>query len=80
MDSVAIPRLLVSFINKLVSREEKNDHIGKDPVFTRSDPDVEGNFISDDEDEQIEMPEGMQGADRTPTRIHQWQRMCRGSI
>ena len=64
-----IPQVLVSFINKLVSFEEMNSHIGQAPVLIRGDPDVEENDISDDEDEPLGMPEDMKGADRTLTRV-----------
>ena len=60
---------LVSFINKLFSLEEKNIHIGQDPVSTRGDPDIEENVISGDEDEPLGIPENIEGADRTPTRV-----------
>ena len=46
-----IPEVLVSFINKLVKLDEKNNHIGQDPVFTRGDPDVQETVISDDGEE-----------------------------
>ena len=42
-----IPHVLVSIINKLVSLEEKNSHIGQDPAFTLGDPNVKENVISD---------------------------------
>ena len=64
-----IPQVLVSFINELVSLKEKNSHIGQDPVFIRGDPDIEETVISDDEDNPLGIPEDMEGADRTPTRV-----------
>ena len=64
-----IPQVLVSFINKLVSLEEKSSHTGQDLVFTRGDPDIEETIISDDGDESLDMPEDTKGVDRTPTRL-----------
>jgi len=59
-----IPEVLVSFINKLVTMEEKSKHIGQDPVFTRGDPDFQETVIYDDVEEPLGMPEDMEGADR----------------
>ena len=64
-----IPEVLVSFINKRAKLDEKNNHIGQDPVFTRGDPDVQETVISDDGVEPLGMPEDMEGADRVPGRV-----------
>ena len=63
------PQVITSFINELVSLMETNSPIGQDPVFTRADLDVEENGLSDDEDEQLGMPDDMEGAGRSPTRV-----------
>ena len=62
------PQVLLSFIIKLVSLEEKNSLIGQDPELTRGYPGIEENVMSDNEDEPLCMPEDMEGADRAPTR------------
>ena len=64
-----IPQVLVSFINKLCEADEKDKHIGQDPVFTRGDPDAEEFIIGGDEDEQLGMPKDMEATDRTPARV-----------
>ena len=66
--SQAYSQVLVSFINKLVSLEEKNSHMGQNPMSTRGDPDIEETVTSDGED-PLGMPKDMEGADRTPTRV-----------
>ena len=66
-----ISQVLVSFINKLREADEKDKHIGQDPVVTRGDPDVEEFIVDGDGDEQLGMPEDKEATDRTPARVRE---------
>ena len=80
MASVAYTPGVSQFHIKPVSLDEKNSHIGQDPVFTRGDPDAEENVISVDKDEPLGMPEDMEGADRTPTRAQPMPEGVQGGV
>ena len=66
---LSIPQVLVNFINKLCEDGEKDKHIGRAPVFTYGNPDVEEIIIGDDGEEQVGMPEDMEANDRTPAKV-----------
>ena len=64
-----IPQVLVNFINKLCEADDKDNHIGQDPVSPCGDPNNEEIIMDGDEDEQLGMPEDMEATDRAPARV-----------
>ena len=59
--------MLINFINKLSDLDDDGRHIGQDPVVPRAYPDIVEIVISDDDEEQLRMPEDMEDSDKTPT-------------
>ena len=62
-------RVLINFINKQCEADEKDYHIGQNPVFSRGDPAIEDFIIDCDEDKQFGISEDMEATDRAPIRV-----------
>ena len=63
-----ISQVWLDFIDKLSKTDNKNGHIGRDPVFTRGHQDIKETVISDGGDEPLGIPEDMETRGRIPAQ------------